>query len=111
MEERIDVGRRLFPAVLEGRNCFQSIPPFGTLGNIVVDFFEHLRVTIALTTWDTSSLVGQISFKKTLFPWPSAPIGSVFHTSGQGVGENERRRCEVVGLDKWVNFCLKISVS
>lgn len=117
LEERrvVDVGRVILPFVLKGFFSLKAVPSVGSLGDLGIDFSEHLRgQTGGDHIIDFSSGGPDISEKN----WLSIGISSNrlsfevnIDLAGNGIGHNQRRGGEIVSLDKRMHSGFEVSVT
>ena len=111
----VDVGRSIVPLVELALRSVKSLPHLGSLKNVVISALEHLRVD------DRSSDTGNLLTRR-----PDVPEEDIFalliltkwggievkgDITGESIGNNERRRSEIVGTSVGVDTALEVTVA
>mmetsp|Transcript_414 Transcript_414/g.472 ORF Transcript_414/g.472 Transcript_414/m.472 type:complete len:317 (-) Transcript_414:86-1036(-) len=117
LEERriVNIGGALLPLVQFTSGSFQSVPSLGTLGDLAINFGKHFRSD------DSTGDSGDFFSGRPDIAQEDRVTGGVVtqglgfeidvNSSSQGVGDNQRRRGQVVGPGERMNSTFEVSVS
>jgi hypothetical protein len=111
----VDISGAFLPFVLDTFTGLEVIPSISTLGDLVIDFLEHFRInSLGNDLLDFVSRRPDVAEENGLTIRSSADGFSVeidVDGTSQGIGNNERRRSQIVGSGKRVNSSFEVSVT
>jgi len=111
----VDVGGCVIPRVELTLGSVEVLPHLAALQDVAVSFFEHIGIDDALsdstdfiTGWPD---VSQENIVALLVLAERLSLEIEVDRSSKSIGNDERRRSEVVGAGVWVDTALKVTVS
>ena len=111
----LHIGRAVVPVVGQAALDRDLAPVGVALEHVGVLLGEHLLGDHLRITELISRLVGQMSLRKTFLPFLSMPSGCLgevdMHRAGERIGDDQRRRGEIVGAHVRVDAAFEVAVA